>query len=256
MDFSIGFILDVILAAALAGVVWKAWRAGFVSAFISLIGTLAGYLGAAVLSGPLSRRLYVRFGQERVLDYVAGRLPEEVAGVPLDSVGQFAQLAEFKDQAIAYITRALEELGLDWSFLLQNDAATGADAAHRIYGKVAEESQTVAQAVTDVVVGPAVEFVLRIVVFFLLFFLIMLVVRMLVGLGKGFNRVPLVGGINRLLGLGLGLIQAAVVGYLITMALVLVVAVSGNKWELLNSQVLSETSLILWFKNLDLLSLL
>lgn len=255
MDFGIGFLLDVILVAVLAGVVWQGWRAGFVSAFIQLIGTLAGYLGAAILCGPLSHGLYVRFGQARVVEYVSARLPQEVAGVPLDSVAQFAQLAEFKDQIIAYIAQALEGADLDWAFF-GGGTATGADTAHRIYGKVAEESQTVAQAVADVVVGPAVEFVLRIVVFFLVFFLIMLAVRLLVKLGKGFNHVPLVGGINRLLGLGLGVVQAAVMGYLITMALVLVIAISGNKWELLNSHVLSETKLILWFKNLDLLSLL
>ena len=129
------------------------------------------------------------------------------------------------------------------------------EAADAIFGKITEGYRTVAEAVTEVVVGPAVEFILRIVVFFVVFLLIMLVVRLLVSLGKGFNHVPLVGGVNRLLGLGLGLVHAAVVGYLITVALLLVIAVSGNKWEFLNYSVLEDTKLIIWFKNLDFMSI-
>ena len=252
MEFGTGMILDIVLAVILAGIAWKAWKAGFVAAFISLIGTLAGYLGAAVLSGPVSRWLYVSVAHDRVLEYVSDRLPDQVAGVPLDSLGE---LAELKDQAIAHISGVLEELGLDWGLLSQGEA-TGSDAAHQIYGQVAEEGHTMAQAIVDVVAGPAVEFAIRIGVFFLLFFLIMLVVRMLVGLGRGVNHVPLVGGFNRLLGLGLGCVQAAVAGYLITMALMLLITLSGNRWGWLNSHVISETNLILWFRNLDIMNLL
>ena len=255
MSASMAFVLDVILAAVLLGVILKAWKAGFVSAFISLVGTLAGYLGAAILSAPISRWLYQSFARERVLDYVAERLPTEVGGVPLDSVEQFAQLGEFKDQVIDYLSQALEAMGLDWG-LLGGGEATGADAAHAVYSQVAGGSASVAEALTDVVVGPAVELLLRIAVFFVLFVLIMAVVRLLVKLGHGFNHVPLVGSFNRLLGLGLGLGQAVVMGTVAAMVLVLIAAVTGNRWELVNSRVLAETRLIQWFRELDLLSLL
>ena len=248
MEFGTGMILDIVLAVVLVGIVWKGWKAGFVAAFISLVGTLAGYLGAAVLSGPVSSWIYTSFARDRVLKYISDRLPHEVAGVPLDSLG------ELPDQAITYIGGALEELGLDWGFWGQE--AAGADTVHQIYGQVAEEGHSMAQAIVDVAAGPAVEFVIRVGVFFLLFFAIMLVVRMLVGLGKGVNHVPLVGGFNRLLGLGLGCVQAAVVGYLVTMALMLLIALSGNRWEGLNSHIISQTHLILWFKNLDIMNLL
>lgn len=252
MELTSSLILDIILFAILLGIVWRAWQAGFVSAFISLVGSLAGYLGAALLSGPISQQLYTVFVQKHVLNYVTDKLPQTVGGVPLENLGQVAGLAGFQDQAISIISQALENLNLDLAFLTGKDTET---AAQGIFGKVTQEGTGVAQAVTEVVVGPAVEFVLRTVVFFILFLLIMFVVRLLVGLGKGFNHVPLVGGINRLMGLGLGLVNAAVVGYLITMALVLVVAVSGNKWEFLNSSVLEEARLLMWFKHLDLMSI-
>lgn len=248
-----GLVLDMILAIILIATVWRSWKAGFVAAFISLVGSLAGYLGAIIFSGPISKFLYTNLAHGWVLEYVGSRLPERVGGIPLEEIARLGGVLGLRKQAVAYIASALEITGLDWEFLF---GAHTHNAAEAVYTQVAEGGQTVAQAVTDVLVGPAVEFVLRLAVFFFLFFLINLIIRLLVKMGRQVNQLPLLGTINQVAGLGLGIIQAAVTGYLIVAALLLVVALSGDKWEVLNSQVLAQTTLVLWFKNFSILSLM
>lgn len=248
-----GLVLDIILAIILMVVIWWGWKTGFVSAFISLVGSVVGYLGAVIVSAPVSKFIYANLVHGWVVNYISSRLPDTVGGISLEEITRWSGLVGFHNQAVAYITSALEGTGLDWEFLF---GARTQDAAQAVYIQVAEGGQTVAQAVTDVLVGPAVEFVLRIITFFLLFFVISMLARMLVKMGRGVNQIPLVGTVNQVAGLGLGVIQAAVIGYLMVTALLLLVALSGDKWDLINSTVLAQTTLVLWFKNLSILNLM
>ena len=87
-------------------------------------------------------------------------------------------------------------------------------------------------AIAQVAVRPMVLTVLQTAVFFLVLFLAGIVVRVVVRMGQGVNRIPLVGGLNRMAGL------------------LLLAGLGGNRWEWLNSGILQDTILIRRFLSL------
>ena len=88
---------------------------------------------------------------------------------------------------------------------------------------------------------------LTMVAFLIIFLLAMLIVRALVKLARSVNRVPVVGGINRLLGGVLGAAEAFLLCYLIGMAATVLISFSENRWGWLNTAVVQKTYLLNWF---------
>ena len=109
-----------------------------------------------------------------------------------------------------------------------------------------DPSDTISAAAGDAVRTMAVS-LLTMVAFLIIFLLAMLIVRALVRLTRSVNRVPVVGGINRLLGGVLGAAEAFLLCYLIGMAATVLISFSENRWGWLNTAVVQKTYLLNWF---------
>lgn len=109
-----------------------------------------------------------------------------------------------------------------------------------------DPTDTISAAAGDAVRTMAVS-LLTMVAFLIIFLLAMLIVRALVRLTRSVNRVPVVGGINRLLGGVLGAAEAFLLCYLIGMAATVLISLSENRWGWLNTAVVQKTYLLNWF---------
>ena len=109
-----------------------------------------------------------------------------------------------------------------------------------------DPTDTISAAAGDAVRTMAVS-LLTMVAFLIIFLLAMLIVRALVRLTRSVNRVPVVGGINRLLGGVLGAAEAFLLCYLIGMAATVLISFSENRWGWLNTAVVQKTYLLNWF---------
>lgn len=109
-----------------------------------------------------------------------------------------------------------------------------------------DPTDTISAAAGDAVRTMAVS-LLTMVAFLIIFLLAMLIVRALVKLTRSVNRVPVVGGINRLLGGVLGAAEAFLLCYLIGMAATVLISFSENRWGWLNTAVVQKTYLLNWF---------
>ena len=109
-----------------------------------------------------------------------------------------------------------------------------------------DPTDTISAAAGDAVRTMAVS-LLTMVAFLIIFLLAMLIVRALVKLARSVNRVPVVGGINRLLGGTLGAAEAFLLCYLIGMAATVLISFSENRWGWLNTAVVQKTYLLNWF---------
>ena len=109
-----------------------------------------------------------------------------------------------------------------------------------------DPTDTISAAAGDAVRTMAVS-LLTMVAFLIIFLLAMLIVRALVRLTRSVNRVPVVGGINRLLGGALGAAEAFLLCYLIGMAATVLISFSENRWGWLNTAVVQKTYLLNWF---------
>ena len=109
-----------------------------------------------------------------------------------------------------------------------------------------DPTDTISAAAGDAVRTMAVS-LLTMVAFLIIFLLAMLIVRALVRLTRSVNRVPVVGGINRLLGGVRGAAEAFLLCYLIGMAATVLISFSENRWGWLNTAVVQKTYLLNWF---------
>ncbi len=241
MSIPMNILLDLALGLCLLSILYTSWRRGFVASFIRLVGTAAGFLLASFLSGPVSERLYGSLLEERVEQYVGDTLL--APGSPL--LEALAGLDQAGSAAIQAISGFLAQQGLDF-YSPQDAGQMGTD----ILDRITQGGSDPAAAITQVAVKPLVMTVLETAIFFLLLFLTGILVRMAVRVGLGVNRIPLVGGMNRLAGLLCGAVYALLVGYVVSMGLLLLAGLGKNQWDHLNSDVLQETFLIRRFLEL------
>lgn len=241
MSIPVNILLDLALGLCLLSILYTSWRRGFVASFIRLVGTAAGFLLASFLSGPVSERLYGSLLEERVEQYVGDTLL--APGSPL--LEALAGLDQAGSAAIQAVSGFLAQQGLDF-YSPQDAGQMGTD----ILDRITQGGSDPAAAITQVAVKPLVMTVLETAIFFLLLFLTGILVRMAVRVGLGVNRIPLVGGMNRLAGLLCGAVYALLVGYVVSMGLLLLAGLGKNQWEYLNSDVLQETFLIRRFLEL------
>ena len=240
MSIPMNILLDLALGLCLLSILYTSWRRGFVASFIRLVGTAAGFLLASFLSGPVSERLYGSLLEERVEQYVGDTLL--APGSPL--LEALAGLDQAGSAAIQAVSGFLAQQGLDF-YSPQDAGQMGTD----ILDRITQGGSDPAAAITQVAVKPLVMTVLETAIFFLLLFLTGILVRMAVRVGLGVNRIPLVGGMNRLAGLLCGAVYALLVGYVVSMGLLLA-GLGKNQWDHLNSDVLQETFLIRRFLEL------
>ena len=241
MSIPMNILLDLALGLCLLSILYTSWRRGFVASFIRLVGTAAGFLLASFLSGPVSERLYGSLLEERVEQYVGDTLL--APGSPL--LEALAGLDQAGSAAIQAVSGFLAQQGLDF-YSPQDAGQMGTD----ILDRITQGGSDPAAAITQVAVTPLVMTVLETAIFFLLLFLTGILVRMAVRVGLGVNRIPLVGGMNRLAGLLCGAVYALLVGYVVSMGLLLLAGLGKNQWDHLNSDVLQETFLIRRFLEL------
>ena len=241
MSIPMNILLDLALGLCLLSILYTSWRRVFVASFIRLVGTAAGFLLASFLSGPVSERLYGSLLEERVEQYVGDTLL--APGSPL--LEALAGLDQAGSAAIQAVSGFLAQQGLDF-YSPQDAGQMGTD----ILDRITQGGSDPAAAITQVAVKPLVMTVLETAIFFLLLFLTGILVRMAVRVGLGVNRIPLVGGMNRLAGLLCGAVYALLVGYVVSMGLLLLAGLGKNQWDHLNSDVLQETFLIRRFLEL------
>lgn len=100
---------------------------------------------------------------------------------------------------------------------------------------------------TDTITGAAGDALLTMVAFLVIFLVAMVIVRALAKLTRNVNRVPVVGGVNRVLGGVLGAAEAFLLCYLIGMAAAVLITFSENEWSWLNTAVVQKSTILNWF---------
>lgn len=95
--------------------------------------------------------------------------------------------------------------------------------------------------------------IIRLLIFILVFTFAVIVVKMITRLFSGFNRVPLAGPVNMLLGAVLGLAEGLAVLYLISLILHALIILSGDSMIVFNNQTIQNTYLFKFIYNYKLL---
>ena len=207
MSFSPSFIYDLLFLAVFSFAAVKSWQKGFLAGLAELIGAVLG-VGIAVWgSRTLAPGIYEKF--------LSGTVTEKVEAAVAQSGGDIAAAVQ----------------GLD--FLPDSLRTTLTEAIQTAGGQLPEK----VTSLLEPVILPLVQVVL--------FVLLCVVVRwafgLLIAVLRGINGVPLVGGVNQVLGLVLGLCTGALDCWLLALVLWFAASVTAGSLDWLNTAVLQRS---------------
>lgn len=207
MSFSASLIYDLLFLAVFSFAAVKSWQKGFLAGLAELIGAVFG-VGVAVWgSRTLAPGIYEKF--------LSGTVTEKVEAAVAQSGGDIAAAVQ----------------GLD--FLPDSLRTTLTEAIQTAGGQLPEK----VTSLLEPVILPLVQVVL--------FVLLCVVVRwafgLLIAVLRGINGVPLVGGVNQVLGLVLGLCTGALDCWLLALVLWFAASVTAGSLDWLNTAVLQRS---------------
>lgn len=212
MDLAAAVIVDLVLCAVIVATTAYYVHKGFLAGMIDLAANLVSMGLAWTISGKVSPTVFENFFKSNLIDKMAHNIQQQ-GGVNLNNI--LGSLSGFLPQ------RLLDDIAASAGGLLGSGAPN------------------VAQQVVEHVIAPLVIPLITVVVFFATFALCRVAAALLVTAFKNVNRIPLIGGANRLLGGVVG-VAAGVLYVLLALCLIwAVVVITNGTLPVLNNETLA-----------------
>ena len=275
-------ILDAAAAAVLLLFIIWGWRRGFVATILTLLGTLLVFWAAQGLAQPVAQWTYDHVAKERLVTYVQQRLDETGVDEAAQELQELLDIFSAKTRTLPTLDGLREKLtalldlvkdkvesgtgGAETSSLQQDAAAPPAgdtrggtvipfqqeqtapqDADSNVQkyelDALLKSGVSPAEALEEVVLQPLAVSALEMAAFLVLFFVLGLLLKLLIRASGLLNHLPLLGGINRLLGGACGLCEGLVIVYAAGVLLRLLAATAGAH-SYLTMDLLEQTHLL------------
>lgn len=151
-----------------------------------------------------------------------------------------------KGEAFSAINEALDKMSDHLPSFMSDIADSVSSGDKEMIHKVMlcainTDTGSFSEAITDSMVKPVLLVPMRALIFLVLFVIILLILSLAAKMLKGINHIPLVGGINKLLGAVAGFVQGAVVIFLVCIFVQVVISLSGNELIFLNTMTIDKT---------------
>lgn len=205
---SIGILYDILFAVVLIAAAVRGHKCGLVSGLIGLAGSAAGIVGGVYATRSWAPALYA--------DYVGVHIGETVAAA-LEKTG-------------GDLTKAIESV----SFLPEEARRT---LSSLLTGAADSAVPQIVSALEPVFL-PLIQAVL----FFAVWVLVRALARFLSHLLRGVNAVPLLGGMNRLLGLAFGVVSGLLNCWVLSIVLWAAANLTGGRLSLLTIGALNQST--------------
>lgn len=212
MTIANGF--DLILLAILLLVAMRYAGKGFAAALVQFAGNLASLLGASIFSQNIAPVLFTNFFENNFTTSIEKTLAD----------GGQVQLDQLVEKYAGFLPNEIQQS------IIQSAG-----------GVLTGNAPELAEQVVNQVIAPLLTPIIAIVVFFVAFALCKVIVGFVVAVLTNFNRIPILGGVNKLLGFGMGLLAGVVDLYLILCAVWAIIVVTGGSIPWLNQQVLGDS---------------
>lgn len=205
-------ILDVILIAVIVLTAFHYKKKGFVAGLLDLVGNLLALLVAWIASDRISPTVFENFFKQGLIEKITQTVQERGTSGLTMLVENFSSILPggMADE----VTRSLQDI-----------LGSGApDLAVRI---------------VDTILTPLIVPMITVVLFFIAFAVCKLVISMLVAVLTNINKIPVIGSVNELLGILVG-VAGGVLNVVLLLCLIwAVVAITNNNLPVLNHDMLS-----------------
>lgn len=212
-------LLDAVLVIVALWCVASGFRKGLLRLLSMAVGMAAFILAVSLWSGPLARWGYTRFFEEPVLAAVH----ESVESGALEAYG-----------AVDAVFEALP--GILRDFMLESFGIK--ENLNSLIGQTASES---VQIVAEEIIAPILISALQALICLLIFFICVIIGKMLNRLLERFNRVPVLGPLNAMLGAAVGVVQAGLVLYILCVTARAVIGLTNGSLSWLNEGIIADT---------------
>ena len=218
-------VWDIAALAILVAAVTICARRGLLRTLLGLVAGIASAIGASLLSAPLAVFLYDRV----VRDIIHMAITRRISGqIEQEIIGAGNWLSGIPGWAARLISPEASVSG----------PATTADILPAI------------EALIDAALAQPVIMILRTLCFFLLFWILLAVGRKIIWAARVVDNIPLIGSTNILLGGLLGVGWTAIILYLLGLAALLYITMSGGGNAIVNEQAMSQGYLFGFFHRL------
>lgn len=211
MTFTPAFILDIVLIGVIVATVIHYARKGFVAGIVDMVGNLAAIALAWFVSGKVSPTVFENFFKSGLVDKTT----------------QTLQQGSFNLESILGGLEGLIPQSLMDGIMESAESVLNSQAPN------------MAQQVVEQIIAPLVVPLITVVLFFATFILCRVVLAFLVTVLTNLNKVPLLGGFNRTLGVLVGLVGGVINVLLLLCLIWAVIVITSNNLPVLNDSALS-----------------
>lgn len=227
MNSWVSFIYDAAAVAIILICMARGAKDGFAKAFVQTVGMVVSVAAALYVSRVCASLIYTTAIQPGLLSTIESSI---------DNAVDTESVVEGLKSALGAIP-ALSAVLFDFS---------GVEAS--LDGAVNLESSKIAAVVESSVIRPVVEPLLQMIIFILTLIILMFVVTLLAKGSKGFNKVPVIGGINSFLGALMGIINGGVLLCAAAAVISLIISAKGDS-QYLSQDIISNTYIFKWIYN-------
>lgn len=207
-------IIDIVLVCILILTMWKNAKKGFMSGIVSLVGNLVSLFGAMFVANKVAPIMFEKFFKTGLLSKIAQTIQEQ--GVPM--------IESFVNEISAFLPTEFV------SRVVENAKAV-----------IDFQAPDVALQIVDNAVAPLMVPVISVVLFFLIYALLRFIVIQLSAVLVHVNKVPLIGGVNKILGLVTGAACGVIEVLVILCAIWAFLALTNGGIAMFNEQAISQS---------------
>lgn len=227
-------IIDMVIIAIVAFVVWRSAAHGFVRTVIEMVGYILAALLSITLSGIAADSIYTNAIRPAVIESVE----DQIYNASLNTEEQVDAIWE---ELPSFVTGTLDLFGSKEKFVSD------------ISGSIVSQSADVSARVADSIVKPIVVNTVKMLLSTILFIVLFAAVKFLARHINRLFRLPLISSVNSLLGGAIGFAKAFIIIGLIVFIIKIAVASMGRLW-IFDEDLIKDTYLFRFMYNLEFLN--
>lgn len=221
MEQILPLLIDAALVIVVLLMIWLGYHRGFVRTAVYVVGYLAAVIVASLLGSWLGDQIAM-WCRGPLVSYTSEQIGAESGSLA-------ASVQALYDSAPGFLQGWMNQFG------------TSEQLAERIAESTSSVAQSAADGIADTVLLPLVSAAAGAVLFFVIFLILCFLVRRLAAVSGILDHVPVLGGLNHLAGGLIGIVQAAIVAFLLVLVLSAVLAcVQGG------AELAAETVIFRW----------
>ena len=218
------YIYDIIVLVIAFACVILAWKKGFASSLVSFGGRIIALAGAYIASIPVANAIYDKL----------------IHNMMVQKIASIIEGAADADTVAGMLASGFDGLNMPFSSFFSENLTKLGDT---IAANFASGTDVMADQIVRTVCQPVLVGVFQIILVLILYIILSFVVSVIAKALGIINKVPLIGGLNKILGGVFGLLNAGIWCYILAGVVGLFIGLTNGNIDFMNNQIIDKTVL-------------